>query len=229
MSIRRGHIPAVDHFTIVPNAWLRDARLSRRARGLLAELMSHSPGWETSVESLVATGPEGRDAIRGALIELERLGYLARTQARDEAGRLAGADYEVTDPATDSPSSDNPTTGEPTTGEPTSADQRPKKTISQKNNSQNSSTAEPSVIDRAFDLFWAKYPRKVGKDAARKAFRAALKRAGSPAPIMTGLDRFVFSPDPQFQPHPSSWLNAGRFADEAPSTPARKTLQPWEM
>lgn len=103
MSIRRSAV-AVDHFTIVPNDWLRDRRLSRRARGLLAELMSHQVGWEITIESLVEAGPEGRHAIRMALAELEAAGYLQRVQGRAETGHWGGTDYIITDP----PQPENP-------------------------------------------------------------------------------------------------------------------------
>lgn len=83
--------PRASHFLTVPNATLRDARLSRRARGLLVELLSYADGWETNSDDLarIERGPEGRDAIRGALRELESTGYLLRARVRDEGGRWA--------------------------------------------------------------------------------------------------------------------------------------------
>jgi uncharacterized protein YdaU (DUF1376 family) len=79
-----------------------------------------------------------------------------------------------------------------------------------------------------FDAFWKAYPRRVGKDAARKAFTAAVKRS-SVAAVMAGLQAARFSSDPQFVPHPATWLNQGRWADEAPVAPvepASRTLGP---
>jgi hypothetical protein len=84
--------------TTIPNAWVRDSRISRRARGLLAELMSHTPGWEVTIESLMEAGPEGRSALRGAIVELETAGYLTRHRRRDSGGRLGGTDYMLADP-----------------------------------------------------------------------------------------------------------------------------------
>ncbi|MEV7815593.1 MULTISPECIES: helix-turn-helix domain-containing protein [Streptomyces] len=99
--IKRGPIAADvlgQDFTQVFNKAVRDTRLSRRARGLLVELLSHRDGYGVSIELLVKQGPEGRDAIRGALDELEKHGYLHRTRERDEkTGRLGNAVYEVTD------------------------------------------------------------------------------------------------------------------------------------
>ncbi|MEU8623195.1 hypothetical protein [Streptomyces sp. NPDC048623] len=99
-QIRRGPMAADvlgRDFVTIYNRALRDRRLSRRAKGLLAEILTHRDGFGVSEASLVAAGPEGRDAIRTALTELERYGYLHRYQERDELGRLGEAVFEVTD------------------------------------------------------------------------------------------------------------------------------------
>ena len=115
--IHRSELQFDRDFTIMPNAWARDIRLTRKARGLLAELLSHSVGWSISLATLTANGVEGRDAIRSAIRELESAGYLVRSRKRDAAGRLGEAEYALTDPMLE-----NPTQGYPT----------PKKTIHKK-------------------------------------------------------------------------------------------------
>lgn len=99
--IRRGPMAADilrKHFTQISNATLRDKEISRRARGLLSELLSHSDGFDISVSSLVKGGPEGRDAIAVALGELENHGYLRRFREKDEeTGRFGPVSYMVTD------------------------------------------------------------------------------------------------------------------------------------
>ena len=68
-----------------------------------------------------------------------------------------------------------------------------------------------------FDEFWNHYPRKVGKDAARKAWAQAVKRA-DPSHIIAAALRFRHDPnlptDRGFIPHPATWLNQGRWDDE---------------
>jgi hypothetical protein len=112
VSINRTRLAFERDFVQIPNQWMRDTRLSRKARGLLAELMTHSVGWSVTLESLVDGGPEGRDAVRTAIIELEETGYLVRTRQRGEDGRLLGINYDLQDP--DQPVSDNPTVGQQT-------------------------------------------------------------------------------------------------------------------
>jgi hypothetical protein len=66
-----------------------------------------------------------------------------------------------------------------------------------------------------FDEFWNLYPRKVGKQDARKAFERALRNA-SLEEIFEGLQRFVTDPNRvlTFTPHPATWLNQGRWGDD---------------
>jgi len=68
-----------------------------------------------------------------------------------------------------------------------------------------------------FDQFWIQYPRKVGKEAARKAFAKAMKKTTMDK-VLSGVEDLrirVAGKDPQFTPHPATWLNEGRWDDEA--------------
>lgn len=114
MSITRNLLRFETQFVQVPNTWVRDKRISRKSRGLLVELMSHSVGWEITVASLVAGGPEGRDAVRGALLELEEAGYLQRVIKKTAKGRFDGVDYELSDPFEDQTPLSGPRSGNPT-------------------------------------------------------------------------------------------------------------------
>lgn len=70
-------------------------------------------------------------------------------------------------------------------------------------------------MPHGFDRFWDRYPRKVGKLVAMKAFDKALRRATEDE-IMAGVELYrIHMPcDVQFVAHPASWLNAGRWMDE---------------
>lgn len=66
-----------------------------------------------------------------------------------------------------------------------------------------------------FETFWDVYPRHVKKLAARKAYEKARKLASAET-ILAGAMLYAKTcpQDEQFQAHPTSWLNAGRWDDE---------------
>lgn len=118
MSVERVALSFESNFTRIPNAWARDKRLSRRARGLLAELMSHDVGWTITFSSLANNGTEGRDAIKATLRELEKFGYLARQQNKDADGRFGNIKYLVTEPEVRITADWKTVNGEPASGKP---------------------------------------------------------------------------------------------------------------
>jgi hypothetical protein len=75
---------------------------------------------------------------------------------------------------------------------------------------------KPKPDPTLFDLFWERYPRKVGKPFALKAWNASLNRGASVETIMSGLAQYRFSPDPKFIPHPATFLNQDRWNDLEP-------------
>lgn len=66
-----------------------------------------------------------------------------------------------------------------------------------------------------FDDFWAVVPRKVGKQAARRAWEKAVKLE-SPQVIVQKMREYRDDPNrvEEFTKHPSTWLNAGCWEDD---------------
>lgn len=86
-------------FTQVPNVYARDSELSWVARGILIWLMTHEAGYQVTMGSIEqASWKEGREAVRSAVAELEKAGYLHRQQKRGAGGRLAGYVFHLRDP-----------------------------------------------------------------------------------------------------------------------------------
>lgn len=215
--IRRANALPQDRYTTISNAWLRDERLSWKARGLLAHLASHSLNWETSLERLSVSGPDGRDAVRSGLNELETYGYLVRVRARNEDGTLAGVDVELVDPWI-SPTSDNPTQVKPTQVDPT-----PKKNKLEEDHlqeDQDTLIPPPASGPSDFQVWYGQYPKKVKPLEAERAYKKARKRA-SVGELLSGLERYkarvIAEGKTDFWMNPSSWLNSGSWMDEAPT------------
>lgn len=83
--------------------------------------------------------------------------------------------------------------------------------------------ADARAARETFAEFWAAYPRKTGKGAAEKAWAKAVK-ALDPTVVIDGARRYAEirrGQDPQFTPHPATWLNAKRWEDEPEQPPLR--------
>ncbi|MFE1988322.1 hypothetical protein [Streptomyces mirabilis] len=88
---------AGDQFTQVANGLFRDSRISYRAKGIFGYISTHRNGWLVTIAALVALGPDGRDAVRAGLNELEKCGYLVRDRVRRPNGTLGEIVYSITD------------------------------------------------------------------------------------------------------------------------------------
>lgn len=75
-------------FVRIDNAALQDKRLSFRARGVLAYVLSQPPEWNHSADRLAEASTEGEKAIVSALKELEALGYSWLEKSRDQRGTV---------------------------------------------------------------------------------------------------------------------------------------------
>lgn len=89
--------------------------------------------------------------------------------------------------------------------------------------------AGPKVLAESFATFWAVYPKRKAKDAAERAFSKAMARIDDADPlavILAGIERAMPGwDDPQFIPHPATWLNAGSWNDDPPA-PRTLTVRP---
>ena len=58
-------------------------------------MLSLPEKWDYTLQGLAYINREQIDAIRQAVHELERAGYIVRTRERDNRGRLRGAEYTI--------------------------------------------------------------------------------------------------------------------------------------
>lgn len=214
MAIIRGLHEFDEHYTQIPNAFLRDESVSLEARGLLGQILSHRPGWTMSIKSVAAQNAVGRDKVKRILDELINAGYLERSeqQRHDENGYLAGYDYTTRTPEG---VTQKPCKVKPYKAEPYKVSRAPKKTKSKNTNSKN------TINQELFDRFWSTYPKKADKRVAAKAFEKALGRADIET-IVAGAERYRDDPnrEQRFTKNPATWLNADAWENEP--EPARK-------
>ena len=83
------------------------------------------------------------------------------------------------------------------------------------------------VLALAFDAFWAMYPRKVEKAKARQRWGrlTEAKRRAAMEALPLHVAAWEQRGDPQFIPHPTTWLNGQRWEDD-PTSVGGRPVQP---
>lgn len=204
-------------FAQIANAALRDKRLSFKARGLLAMVLSHSGEWEASREWLISQSEvDGKAAIQTALNELTELGYREVRHEQTESGIRTVVVWKHCPDEPISRPSENLTVGEP--------DRRANGRAIEHHPSEHNRKEHNHV---RFDDFWQAYPNRKAKGAAAKAWNSAVKKA-DPEVIIAAAGAYARDPkrDPQYTAHAATWLNGERWLDEveAPKSSGPGTL-----
>lgn len=236
MAVIRPELPQLA-FTMIPNAWVRDPRLDPNAFRILSVILSHNAGYRLSVAQIMRETGIGRDGVNAAYDRMLALGYfVAVEQTRAERGRFAENDYTITSITDRAPSPPaHPEESAPNVGmapqrsETASVADRsgPAPLVRRTTTTEDQETlsgmgmpaggqlrlVEHPTPEEQFAAFWAAYPKKVGKDAARRAWAKAARRA-DPDKIVEVVGRYPFRPDRQFVKDPATWLNAGCWEDD---------------
>lgn len=228
--------PPTARFVLIRNEWARDRRISLKAVGLLTYLHSHEDGYELSLAQMIRDHTDGKDAVRTGLEELEATGYLRRIRVpRTDTGRWGETDYVLADPFDAAGRLTGHLATAPDEREirlPYAEDERiirqggksapvtradyPAREIRPLEDNGENTNERPSVShssEELFAAFWAAYPKKVGKDAARRAWAKATKRADADK-IIDVTRRYPFRDERQFVKDPATWLNAGCWEDD---------------
>lgn len=208
------HNRVKENFTIVTNEVLRDKNLSWKAKGIYAYLCGCDSGFEVSQSTLATFGNCGRDAIASGIEELTKLGLLEIEQEND--GIFGKNKWTIHSTPTVAGKPDN---GKPDDGKSATNNTNYNKT--KDNNNICSPTASECVkpsndLIKDFEEWYALYPRKVGRGQAVKAFKSARNKT-TQAELMAGLKRFLVAArdtEKNYIPHPATWLNGERWADE---------------
>ena len=130
-------------YTVMSNHHLRDKRLSLKAKGLLSQMLSLPDDWDYTLSGLAYINRESKDAIRSAVNELERAGYVQRHQATNASGKFSVNEYIIyerpisANPSSEKPSSDNPTPDKPLQDNPTQLNTKKSNTEKQSTDKQN--------------------------------------------------------------------------------------------
>ena len=82
-------------YTTMSNRHFKDKRLSLKSKGLLSQMLSLPENWDYTLKGLAHINRESIDAIRTAIWELEKAGYVKRRQIRRSNGKMAEMEYVI--------------------------------------------------------------------------------------------------------------------------------------
>ena len=221
------------NYTVMSNRHLDDTRLSLKAIGLLSKILRLPDDWDYTLEGLAHICKEGKDAIRSAIVELERAGYIERRQTHAADGSFAGNEYIVHEAPFDAdatPSSGFPTTGNPLTDNPSTENPTQTNTIPTKYLDTNTPLTpqrgrrapkkgherEPAWKPERFAAFWKYYPRGEKPRAAAAAWDKLKPDDALIDDIARALKRQMASEEWQRGvgiPYAATYLNQRRWED----------------
>jgi hypothetical protein len=105
-------------YCYMANEFLRDSRLSWKAKGIIAYVQMLPDDWVLNMRDLTNRATDGRDSLYSGIKELEKYGYCAKVMQRNPDGTIAGYAYEICDKSVFQPFTENPCTVKPDTDKP---------------------------------------------------------------------------------------------------------------
>lgn len=83
-------------YILINKIFIHDERLSLKAKGLMSYFLSRPDDWEFYSSEIEKNCKDGEKAIRTAITELEKAGYITRKFKKDENGKFKGGyDYTI--------------------------------------------------------------------------------------------------------------------------------------
>ena len=168
-------------YTVMSNHHLRNKELTLKAKGLLSQMLSLPEDWDYTLAGLSHINRESIDAIRTAVWELEKAGYILRRQGRDEKGKMTAIEYTIYEqpqpvlenPIPGKPMLENPTTDNPTSENPTQLNKdRSRTNLSKKEKSITNLSSTDSFPNPKDDCPCNQGSKAGRKDAASRAAEA---------------------------------------------------------
>lgn len=210
-------------FAIVPNWLVRDGSIPVRVKAVFMVLSSHTGRdgtWWMGHQQIAREAGLSVSSVQRSLADLRDMGLVTWDARVTERGDRAENAYRLavltggsghSDRGVHSPGPGGPVTVTEQQEEP---EEEPQEEPEQTSAPAALTLALPDPMDQQFQEFWDAYPRHTDRAKAEAAFRRARKRYPLSL-ILGGVERLVAERrDPQFIPHPTTWLNGRRWEDE---------------
>ncbi|WP_144499352.1 DnaD domain-containing protein [Bacillus sp. FDAARGOS_235] len=172
------------NYTTINNTGLKDERLSWKAKGILAYILTLPDDWVFYREELSRHAKDGLDSLRAGMKELKEYGYLKRFPVRDDNNKIIKWEtiiYEVpqNDPLVEKPPVEIPLEGKPPVEKPPVENPKLLSTNKQNTNIQSSSSIF-SFYENNFGIlnsFIAESISQWVNDTSEELVQAAMERA----------------------------------------------------
>lgn len=100
-------------YVVIDKTFLEDKRLSWKAKGIMAYMLSKPDDWTFYLDELMKHSTDGKASFRSGFKELQNRGYVQRVQSRQEDGTFDWETIVYERPHTDFPQVDNPSMEKP--------------------------------------------------------------------------------------------------------------------
>ena len=197
MAIYRIH--KEDNYVIVDKAFLLNEKISLKAKGLLALLLSYPDNWQFYEAEIVQHAADKANSLSSGLKELIENGYIVRKLGKDETGKFKGYEYHIYEkpimekpitekpimekPITEKPITEKPITEKPITEKPirensvllNNKDTKHKDTKNKNTKNKNTKTASSPELASEFKEWYSKYPHPRNEQQTMKNYIKARK------------------------------------------------------
>ena len=245
MAIYRIH--KEDNYVIVDKAFLLNEKISLKAKGLLALLLSYPDDWQFYEAEIVQHAADKANSLSSGLKELIENGYIVRKLGKDETGKFKGYEYHIYEkpitekpimekPITENPITEKPITEKPITEKPITENpitENPvllnnKDTKNKDTKNKNTKTASSPELASEFKEWYSKYPHPRNEQQTMKNYIKA-RKTYSAEQLMTALNNYLAEieeqhTDKRYIKHSTNFVGQEQAFVDYLDTPAQPVL-----
>ena len=245
MAIYRIH--KEDNYVIVDKAFLLNEKISLKAKGLLALLLSYPDNWQFYEAEIVQHAADKANSLSSGLKELIENGYIVRKLGKDETGKFKGYEYHIYEkpitekPIMEKPIMENPITEKPITEKPitekpitensvllNNKDTKNKDTKNKNTKNKNTKTASSPELASEFKEWYSKYPHPRNEQQTMKNYIKA-RKTYSAEQLMTALNNYLAEieeqhTDKRYIKHSTNFVGQEQAFVDYLDTPAQPVL-----
>ena len=245
MAIYRIH--KEDNYVIVDKAFLLNEKISLKAKGLLALLLSYPDNWQFYEAEIVQHTADKANSLSSGLKELIENGYIVRKLGKDETGKFKGYEYHIYEkpitekPITEKPIMEKPITEKPITEKPitekpitensvllNNKDTKNKDTKNKNTKNKNTKTASSPELASEFKEWYSKYPHPRNEQQTMKNYIKA-RKTYSAEQLMTALNNYLAEieeqhTDKRYIKHSTNFVGQEQAFVDYLDTPAQPVL-----